>query len=124
MSSLFNKENLIEDLDEDLGAELNEIKAKRAKIDEQVEYVHDQRLDSFLEWCRNKQIIIDFDKVNVVSSQTSHNYGMIAIKDINEDEILCRIPKSAILEPNTTEINELLVKSNASLNYKIIVIFS
>lgn len=122
--SSFNKENLIEDLDEYLGDELDELKAKRPKIDEQIQDFHDNKLDTFLEWCKNKKILIDCDKVKVVSSQTSHNYGMIALKDINQDEILCRIPKSAVLEPRTTQINELLVKSNKIISYKLIVIFS
>lgn len=115
MSSLLNKENLIEDLDEDLGDELQEIKAKRAKVDEQIEDFHDKRLDAFLDWCKNNRIFIDYEKVKIVSRGTSHNYGMIAIKDINKDEILSRIPKSVILDPNTTQINEILAKSNAGL---------
>jgi hypothetical protein len=36
---------------------------------------------------------------------------MIAIKHIKEDEVLARIPKTALLEPNTTEIKELILKS-------------
>lgn len=108
---------MIEDLDEDLGDEFDEIKAKRPKIDEPSQDVHDKKLDAFLEWCKTKDVFIDYSKVKIVCRETSHNYGMIAVKDINKDEILSRIPKSAILEPSTTQINELLSKSK-NYNFK------
>ena len=36
---------------------------------------------------------------------------MIAIEDIGEDEVLATIPKSILLEPKNTKINELIQKS-------------
>jgi hypothetical protein len=36
---------------------------------------------------------------------------MIAVSDIDKDEILARIPKSSILEPSTSAIKEMLLKS-------------
>jgi hypothetical protein len=49
--------------------------------------------------------------VKLSKNQSSHNIGMIAVDDIEIDEVLTRIPKKSILEPNTTEISELISKS-------------
>ena len=46
--------------------------------------------------------------MKITKHATSHNYGMIALVDIDEDAILARIPKTALLEPNTTKIKELI----------------
>lgn len=38
---------------------------------------------------------------------------MVAVEDIEADEVLTRIPKSSCLEPRTTEIRELIAKSRS-----------
>jgi hypothetical protein len=44
---------------------------------------------------------------------------MIAINDIKQDEVISRIPKQSILQPNTTEIRELISKSKIKILKKI-----
>lgn len=74
----------------------------------------DADLVEFLAWCESSGILIDKEKVKITRMGTSHNYGMVAIKDLDADEVLTRISKSSILEPNTTKIKELIEKS---INY-------
>jgi hypothetical protein len=38
---------------------------------------------------------------------------MIAVADIEKDEVLARIPKRSLLEPGTCEIKDLLAKSQS-----------
>lgn len=72
----------------------------------------DSDLEGFLAWCKSSDVFIDTDKVQVTRSNTSHNYGMVAVKDIESGEVLAKISKTAILQPNTTSIKDLIKKSN------------
>lgn len=72
----------------------------------------DADLLEFLSWCESSGVIIDKEKVKITKMGTYHNYGMVAIKDLEADEVLTRIAKSSVLEPNTTKIKELIEKSN------------
>ena len=65
-------------------------------------------LKVFLDWCVLSGVVIDFEKVKITKENTSHQYGMVAVKNLKSNEILARIPKSALLEPRTTSINELI----------------
>lgn len=47
---------------------------------------------------------------------------MVAIDDIKTDEILSRIPKSALLEPNTTALKEIIYQSTSILKFLFIQI--
>lgn len=71
----------------------------------------DSDLQGFLDWCKSSDVFIDSDKVQVTRSNTSHNYGMVAVKDIESGEVLAKIAKTAILQPNTTSIKDLIKKS-------------
>ena len=71
----------------------------------------DAGLKIFLYWCISNGIEIDYEKVKITRESTSHNYGMVAVKNLKPNEILARIPKSALLEPSTTSISEL-IKAN------------
>ena len=86
-----------------------ESSVKRLKRDEHDET--DLDVKEFIEWCNKMTMFIDFNKVKITRNSTSHHFGMIAVADINKDEILAKIPKKSILEPNTTDIKELLMKS-------------
>ena len=90
---------------------------KRLKKDEDP----DSKASEFLEWCHSMGIFIDQSKVKITKNATSHNYGMIAVKNINEDEVLARIPKTALLEPNTTAIKQLIGESKVSKMIRITI---
>ena len=68
----------------------------------------DDGLVNFLNWCKSCGIIIDEQKVKITRIGTTHNYGMIAIKDLEANEVLVRISKSAVLEPRNTQIKDLI----------------
>ena len=114
MSNISGRADIVEDLEEDMN--LGQLQAKRPKIDEQNEVLHDKKLDAFLNWCKERGVFIDYDKVKITSRGTSNNYGMIAVKEIQTDEILSRIPKTAILNPFTTQIKDLIVNSTNFVN--------
>jgi hypothetical protein len=46
--------------------------------------------------------------VALTGKQTSHNYGMIAVADIEANERLATIPKCALLYPANSTISELI----------------
>jgi hypothetical protein len=75
----------------------------------------DSDVNRFLEWCKTNFILIDFEKVKITKQNTSNNYGMIAVCNIKKDEILARIPKTILLEPNTTNIRDILDKHKDQL---------
>lgn len=75
----------------------------------------DADLLEFLSWCESSGVIIDKEKVKITKMGTYHNYGMVAIKDLEADEVLTRIAKSSVLEPNTTKIKELIEKNSDNL---------
>ena len=81
---------------------------KKHKIDSET----DADLESFLSWCKSSGIIIDEEKVKITRMSTSHNYGMVAVKDIEANEVIAKISKSAVLDPGTAKIKDLLKKSN------------
>lgn len=85
---------------------------KRHKTDCEI----DSDLESFLSWCKSSGIIIDDEKVKITRMSTSHNYGMVAVKDIEANQVLAKISKSAVLEPGTTKIKDLLKKSNFNIH--------
>jgi hypothetical protein len=94
----------------------------------------DEKLNKFLNFCKLSNIEIDYNKVcllisllspslvsqflliisllslkvQITKQSTSHNYGMVAICDIKEDETIVHIPKTSLLQPNTTEIKDIL----------------
>ncbi len=72
-------------------------------------------LKVFLDWCISNEILIDFQKVKITKEATSHNYGMVEVKNLKSNEILARIPKSALLEPSTTNISELIRTNKENL---------
>lgn len=86
---------------------------KRLKNDE------DTDLAEFLAWCSASGIVIDTEKVKITSKETSHNYGMVAIKNLEPGEILVRISKTAVLEPNTSKVKELIKQSNVLYQFII-----
>jgi hypothetical protein len=75
-------------------------------------------LDTFLDWCEKVEIKVNFDKVTITQKGTSHGYGMVAVADIEPEEILAKIPKKSILDPVTTEIKNEIAKSKALLKSK------
>lgn len=103
MSSGVEKQKIDSTTEEEFAS----VESKRTKVDDG----EDEEVREFVEWCRQANIILNDSKVKITKSSTSHHFGMIAIDDIRADEILTRIPKSSILEPNTTQIHELIAKS-------------
>ncbi len=85
----------------------DEPQQKRQKTDSEIE----TELESFLSWCKSSGIIINEDSVKISRMGMSHNYGMVAIKDIEAHSVLAQISRKAVLEPGTTNIKDLLKKS-------------
>jgi len=88
----------------------NEPSLKKLKT-EQV----DANLESFVAWCNDVGIDIDYTKVALTGKETSHNYGMVAVADIEANERLATIPKSALLYPANCTISELIEQHEGEL---------
>jgi len=88
--------------------DLETITAKRVKFD-------DVQLENFTDWCSDNKIVIDFQKVSIGKIGSRHNYGMVALTDLDANQILARIPKSAILEPGTCGLKDFIKLNSKDL---------
>uniref|UniRef100_A0A3Q2TPJ0 N-lysine methyltransferase SETD6 n=1 Tax=Fundulus heteroclitus TaxID=8078 RepID=A0A3Q2TPJ0_FUNHE len=83
--------------------------AKRLKVDDGL-----GRLQDFLQWCDKVGLVLS-KKVCVTTEGTVADYGMVAKEDIEEGEVLFTIPRSDLLDQETTKVSALLKKEKSSL---------
>uniref|UniRef100_V9KDG5 N-lysine methyltransferase setd6 n=1 Tax=Callorhinchus milii TaxID=7868 RepID=V9KDG5_CALMI len=74
----------------------------------------DSALSCFLQWCKRVGLELS-RKVCVSAEGTVAQYGMLATQHIQEGELLFSVPRSALLNPRTSAIRDLLKKEEAAL---------
>ncbi|XP_056273058.1 N-lysine methyltransferase setd6 isoform X2 [Pseudoliparis swirei] len=84
---------------------------KRLKVDDGSEV---KPLQDFLQWCKSVGLVLS-SKVCVSKEGTVAEYGMLALDDMEEGEVVFTIPRSALLHQETTTVSVVLEKERSSL---------
>ncbi|XP_068595658.1 N-lysine methyltransferase setd6 [Brachionichthys hirsutus] len=71
-------------------------------------------LQNFLRWCDGAGLVLS-SKVRLSKDGTVADYGMLATDDIDEGEALFTVPRSALLNQETSEVSVLLKEEGSSL---------
>ncbi|XP_068168263.1 N-lysine methyltransferase setd6 [Antennarius striatus] len=71
-------------------------------------------LQNFLQWCDGVGLVLS-SKVRVSKEGTVADYGMLAVNDVDEGEVLFTVPRSALLSQETSKVSVLLKKEGSSL---------
>jgi len=74
-------------------------------------------LTEFLAWMERENITIS-EKVKVTKINSCHRYGMVAVKYIEKEEVLFKVPSAALLWHKSSSIHELLENSTKELQSK------
>ncbi|XP_069595678.1 N-lysine methyltransferase SETD6 isoform X2 [Ranitomeya imitator] len=85
--------------------------SKRRKLEEDE---GEAPLPNFLRWCQKVSIQLN-PKVYVSAEASVWQYGVLTREDLPAGEVICSIPRSALLSQYTTQIRDLLEKGQENL---------
>ncbi|XP_073525143.1 N-lysine methyltransferase SETD6 [Phyllobates terribilis] len=88
--------------------------SKRRKVGEDEEKA---ALLHFLGWCQKVSIQLN-PKVYISAEDSVWQYGVLTHEDLPAGEVICSIPRSALLSQHTTQIKDLLEKGQENLDSK------
>ncbi|XP_072037649.1 N-lysine methyltransferase setd6-like [Amphiura filiformis] len=72
------------------------------------------KLNAFLSWCQTKKFNLN-EKVTVGKNGSCAQYGMIAVQDLEDEEVLFETPRPVLLHPQTSAISKILEQGRDQL---------